>query len=178
MLGEPGLQGVQVQRVAGQPVHRREVALIGQAGVQSPEHLHNAQGGLRHRLRNVAAGRGYRPDDGQSALSLLAAQGDHPASPFIELSQTAAQIGGVALLAGHLLQTAGHLPQGLCPSGGGVRHQRHRIAHIPEVLRDGDARVDRGLPGRHRHVGGVGDEHRALHQGVAGLGVLQLRKLV
>ena len=45
-----------------------------------------------------------------------------------ELGQTGGQVGGVALLAGHLLQAAGHLTQGLGPAGGGVSQNGDVIA--------------------------------------------------
>ena len=99
------------------------------------------------------------------------------AGALVELRQTGGQVGGVALFAGHLFQTAGHLAQSLGPAGGGVSQNGHVVAHVAEVLSDGDAGVDGGLAGGHRHVGGVGDQHGALHQRLAVAGVLQLGEL-
>lgn len=95
----------------------------------------------------------------------------HHARPLIELGQAGGQVGRIALLAGHLLQAAGHLAQGLGPAGGGVGDDGHVVPHVTEVLGDGDAGIDGGLTGGHRHVGGVGDQNRPLHQGLAGAGV-------
>ena len=53
-------------------------------------------------------------------------------------------------------QAAGHLAQGLGPAGWSRRWQPRRT-HVTEVLGDGDAGIDGGLTGGHRHVGGVGD---------------------
>ena len=44
----------------------------------------------------------------------------------------------------------------LSPSGGGVGHHGEVVAHVPEVLCQGDSSVDRSLTGCHRHVGSVG----------------------
>ncbi len=51
MLVEPGGYRVQIQGVGVQPVDGGEVAAVGQGGVQRPEHLDDAHGGLCHRLR-------------------------------------------------------------------------------------------------------------------------------
>ncbi len=51
------------------------------------------------------------------------------------------------------------------------------VAHVAEILGDGDAGVDAGLTGGHGHIGGVGDQNGALHQCLAGAGVGQLREL-
>ena len=175
---KPGRHIVQIQRVAGQPVDGRKMTLVSQRGIQSPEYLHNTKGGLGHRLRDISSRRGYGPDYREGALPLILAQGDHMAGPLVELSQTGTQICRVALLTGHLLQTAGHLTEGLSPTGGRIGHQSHGVAHIPEVLRNGNSCVNRSLPGSHRHVRGVGDQNRPLHQGFSCLGILQLRELI
>ena len=52
------------------------------------------------------------------------------------------------------------------------------VALVPVVLGDGHAGVDRRLPGGHRHIGGVGDEDGAVHQGLVALGVQQLGELL
>jgi hypothetical protein len=63
------------------------------------------------------------------------------------------------------------------PSGSGVCHQRHVVAHVPVVLGDRDGGEDRSFPRGHRHVRGVGDQDGALHQGLAGSGVRELGEL-
>ena len=52
------------------------------------------------------------------------------------------------------------------------------VAHIAVVFRDRDAGVDAGLAGRHRHVGGVGDKHRAFDKRIPALRVLEFRELL
>ena len=105
---------------------------------------------------------------------LLAALTGYPARPLVEGGQPGAQVGREALLAGHLLQASRYLPQGLRPAGGGVRLQGDVVSHIPVILGQGDAGVDRGLPGGHRHVGGIGDEYGTGHEGLPGVRIDQL----
>src|SRR5699024_12554239 len=52
------------QRVRTAPVDGREVTAAGQCGIERPEAARDAQRGLRHRFREVTAGRTYGPDDG------------------------------------------------------------------------------------------------------------------
>jgi len=134
---------------------------------------------LRHRLGEVAARGRDSPDHGDGANALLAvgAEDDRPSRALVEVGDPGGQVGGVAFLAGHLLQAAGDLAQGLAPAGGGVGHHGHVVAHVAVVLGHGDAGVDRGLAGRHRHVGCVGDEDGALHQRQARTDVLQRGEL-
>ena len=129
----------------------------------------------RHRLGHVAPGGGHGPDHGNRAA--LACQGGDQPRPFIERGQTGRQIRGITFFGGHLFQPGRDFPQGFGPAAGGVGHQGHRMALVAKILRQGHPHIDAGLPGRHRHVGGVGDQHGALHQRVAGPGVDQLRKL-
>ncbi len=178
MRVEPGFQDIEIETVGVEPVDRGEVAGIGQRAVQAPKDLGDAHGGLGDRLRGVAAGRRDRTDGRQAAVPLVAAQALHTPGALVELGQAGGQIGGVALLARHLLQPAGHLAQRLGPTGGGVGDDGHIIAHVAEVLRNGDAGVNGRLTGGHGHVGGVGDEHGTLHDGVAGPGIDQLWKLI
>ena len=53
---------VHIEGIAGQPVDGREMSLIGQGGIQSPEDLDNAEGGLGHRLRDISSWRRYGSD--------------------------------------------------------------------------------------------------------------------
>ena len=57
IIGKPSGQVIAIKRIARQPVDGREVAAIGQRGVQRPEDLDDTHGGLCHRLTQVAAGR-------------------------------------------------------------------------------------------------------------------------
>ena len=59
------------------------------------------------------------------------------------------QVCRVSGVSGHLCQTAGDLPEGLGPAGGRVGHHRHVVAHVTEVLRQGDTSVDGRLPDDH-----------------------------
>ena len=154
------------------------MAGIRQARVKRPEHLDDTHGGLRDRLGNVAARRRDSADgsDGTAAVALAADAAD-AAGALVELRDAGCKVGRVALFAGHLFQTAGHLTQGLGPAGGGVGQNGDVIAHVAEVFGDGDAGVDGRLTRRHGHIGGVGDEHGALHQRLAVARVGQLREL-
>ncbi len=52
------------------------------------------------------------------------------------------------------------------------------VTHVPIIFRNGHARVNRGFPGRHRHVRGVGNEYCPLHEGPSAAGIAQLPELV
>ena len=80
-------------------------------------------------------------------------------------------------VAGHLFQTARHFTQGLGPAGGRVGDNGDVITHVTEIFCDGDAGVNGRFTRRNRHVGGVCNQNRALHQGLSGIGVMQLREL-
>ena len=153
------------------------MARVGQRSVQTPEDLDDAHRRLRDRLGNIAARRGDSADGGQRAAPLVRAEALDAACAFVELRQTRSQIRGIAFFAGHLFQTARHFTQGLGPAGGGVGDNGDVIAHVAEILRDGDAGVDGRFTRRDRHIGGVCNQDCALHQGFAGVGVVQLREL-
>ena len=154
------------------------MAGIGKARVKRPEHLDDAHGRLRDRLGNVAARRRDSADGGDGAAAVsVAADAADAAGALVELRNARREVGRVAFFAGHLLQTAGHLTQRLGPAGGGVSQNGDVIAHVAEILRDGDAGVDGRLTRSHRHIGGVGDEHGALHERLAVARVGQLREL-
>ena len=76
--------------------------------------------------------------------------------PLVEGCQPGSQVSRVAAVGGHFGQPPRDLSQSLGPSRSGVGHHTHVQTHVPEVLRDGDTRVDRGLSCRYRHVGSIG----------------------
>ena len=154
------------------------MSLVCKSGIQAPEHLDDTKGCLGYRLGSIAAGRGYRSDYRQSAFSAIFSKVDYVAGTLVELCQTGTQVRRVTFLTGHLLQTSGHLTQSLRPAGGGVCHQRHRISHVTEILRDRNTGIDGCLTGCHRHIGCIGNQNGTFHQRLAGLRVLQLRELV
>ena len=49
---------------------------------------------------------------------------------------------------------------------------------IAKIFRHRDGRVDAGLTRRHRHVGRVGDDDRALHEGPPGARIFELRQFI
>ena len=150
---------------------------VCKAGVQSPEHLGYTHGCLRNGLGDVAARRGYCADGGEGAFSLVGAHALDNAGALIELGDAAGQIGGVAFLTGHFLQSSAHLSKGLCPAGGGVGYNCYVVAHVSEILGYGDAGVDTCLSGCNGHIRGVGYENSSLHQGLAGMGVNEFGEL-
>ena len=173
----PRPQAVDIKRIGIEPVNGREVPPIGKACIQRPEHLYNSHRCLRNRLGKVTAGGRYRTDCGQRAAAfLIAADAGHRTGTLIELRQTGGKVGGIALFTGHLLQTAAHLTQGLCPAGGGVGDNRHGIAHVTVVFRYGNTGIDGRFTGGHRHIGGIGNEHGTLHQRLPGTGINQFRE--
>ena len=170
-------QAVGVQRITVQPVDGREMSSVGQRGIQSPEHLDDSKRTLGYRLGDVSTRRGNRPDGRDGCFPLIRTQAEHASRTLIELRQTRRQIGWIAFLTGHLLKTSGHLAQRFRPAGGRVCHDGHGVSHVAEVLCNGDAGIDGGLTRRHRHIGGVGDQHGPLHQGLSRFGILEFREL-
>ncbi len=69
ILVEPASERVDIERIARQPVDRREVALVRELGVETPEDLDDAQCRLRDRLGNIAAGRRNSADGGERCRS-------------------------------------------------------------------------------------------------------------
>ena len=177
ILIEPGGQGIQVERIGIEPVDGREMALIGKRSIQSPEDLHDSHGSLGNRLGKVSAGGRHSANSRETSLAFIAAQTLHQSCPLVELGKAGGKVSRITFLTGHLLQSAGHLTQGLRPAGGRVGDDGHIVTHVPEILGNGDAGINGSLTGGNRHIGGIGDEDRALHQGFPGTGVLQLREL-
>src|SRR3990170_2694800 len=171
---EPVLQGRAVQAVRREPVDRGEVAAGPQGRVEGPEHLHDPERALGHRLGEVPAARGHRADDAHRALE--AAQGLRPPRPLIELGEAGAEIGGEALLARHLLEPARYLPHRLRPPRRGIRHEGDVVPHVPVVLRERHPRVHARLPRGDGHVARVRDQGHPLHQRGARVRVLELRE--
>lgn len=64
------VQGAHVLTVGNQPVDRGEVLTLGQLLVQTPEHLHDTEGGGCDGIGEVTTGRRYGTDDGHGALAL------------------------------------------------------------------------------------------------------------
>ena len=178
ILIKPGLQVIQIQTVGSQPVNRREMPLVRQLRVQTPEHLDDTECSLGNRLGDISSGRGNRSDRGELSLPAVPSQRDDTAGPLVKLCQTGAQISRVSFLSGHLLQTSGHLTQGFRPPGGGVGHQRHGISHITEILCHGYSGINGCLSGSHGHIGGIGNQDGSLHQRFAGAGIFQFRKFI
>ena len=121
------------------------------------------------RLVCCVTGSEKSPPGGETAPTtvtepLAAAQRLHIAGALVELGQAPGQVGRIAFLGRHFFEAAGNLAQRFRPTRGGVGHQRHVVAHVAIILGDGDAGVDAGLARCHRHVRGIGDQDRALHQ--------------
>ena len=152
ILIKPSAYTVQIQGITGQPVDRREVTFVCKVCVQSPEYLHDSKCCLGNRLGNITTRRRYGTNSGQSAFSSIFSITDHVSGTLIELCKTGTQICGITFLTWHLLQSSGHLTESLGPSGSGICHQRYRITHITEILRNGDTCINRSLTCRNRHI--------------------------
>mmetsp|Transcript_6577 Transcript_6577/g.12773 ORF Transcript_6577/g.12773 Transcript_6577/m.12773 type:complete len:472 (-) Transcript_6577:7-1422(-) len=152
--------------VGDQPVDRGEMLTLRKLLVQPPEHLHDRERRGAHGIGEVTTSGRHGTDDGDGAVALGVAEAGNLARTLVEGRKTGREVRGVALVGRHLSETSGNLTKSLGPAGGGVRHHGHVHAHVAEVLGKGDTRVDGRLTGRHRHVGGVGDEGGALHDGV------------
>ena len=64
----PGFEGVEVERVACQPVDSWEVASLGKFGIEGPEDLDDTECVLSNRFGKIPARRGDRADDADGAL--------------------------------------------------------------------------------------------------------------
>ena len=71
------------------------------------------------------------------------------------------------------MQARCNLAQCFCPATGAVRHHRNGVALIAEVFCQSHTAVQAGFSSSHGHVRGIGEQDCALHQWVAGLGVLE-----
>ena len=152
--------------VAGKPVDGGVVTGTREARVQGPVAPDEAAGMLSDGLGEIPARGRDGPDDGHRGL--LSVQGGDETGAFVELGELGGKVGGEALLGGHLLEAGGELAQCLRPAAGRVGHHRDGVTHVTVVLGDGDAGVDGDFARGDGHVGGVGDEDGALHEGPAG----------
>mmetsp|Transcript_125902 Transcript_125902/g.187926 ORF Transcript_125902/g.187926 Transcript_125902/m.187926 type:complete len:462 (-) Transcript_125902:85-1470(-) len=152
--------------VGDEPVDRGEMLALGELLVETPEHLHDTEGGCAHRVGEISAGRRHSTHDGDGASALGVAEALDLASALVEGRQTRRKVRRVPLIGRHLSETTRDLTKGLSPARGGVGHHRHVHAHVTHVLGEGDAGVDGSLSGSHRHVGRVGDQGGTLHDGV------------
>ena len=106
------------------------------------------------------------PNKSAEKCFIFRTDASHTAGAFVKGRQASSEVGGVAAVGGHFRETPGDLTQRLGPTGRGVGHHGHVVAHVSEVLAQSDAGVDGGLAGGHGHVTGVGHQARALHDGL------------
>ena len=105
-------------------------------------------------------------DDGDRALAFRVSETLDSTGTFVERGQPGAEVSGVAGIGRHLGQTTRNFSQGFGPTRRGVGHHGDVVAHVSEVLGEGDAGVDGGLSSGDRHVGGVGHEGSSPHDGL------------
>src|SRR5690606_30305765 len=77
-----------------------------------------------------------------------------------------AEVSRETLVGGHLSETAREFTKGLGPARRRVGHHGHVHTLVAEILGYSNARVDGRLAGGDGHVGRVGDEGGALHDGL------------
>jgi hypothetical protein len=70
---------------ADSPINGREMLPLGKFLIQPPEDLHNGQSGSSDRVREVAAGGGHGPHDGDAAFSARVADTFGAACSLVEL---------------------------------------------------------------------------------------------
>ena len=105
-------------------------------------------------------------------------QGFHPADALVERRQPRSQVGRIAFLHRHLAEASGDLAQGFRPAAGGVGQHHHVMPLVPVVFCQGYAEINRCFPGDHGHVGSVGHQQGAFHEGTAGIGVGQFGEVI
>ena len=147
---------------------------VGQLGVERPETADEPARVLRDRLGKIAARRADRADDADRAA--LAGERRDRAAALVKLRQPRRQRGGKTFLGGHFFEPRREFAQRLGPAAGRVGEHGDALAHVAVILGQRDAGVDGDLARGDRHVRGVGDEDRALHQRPAGARVLQFGK--
>ena len=149
---KPSANAVQIQRIAGQPVDRREMTFVCKVCIQSPEYLYDSKCRLGNRLGDITTWRRYGADRCQGTLSSVFSTADHMSGTLIELCKTGTKICRITFLAWHLLQSSGHLTESLSPSGSRICHQCYGISHITEILRNCNTCIDRRLTSCNRHI--------------------------
>jgi len=127
---------------------------------------------LGHGFREITAGRAYRADYRHRAFA--ARKAIHVPGTFVKLGHPRRQVGGKAFLGRHFLHAAGQFAESLGPARGGVGHDGDMVALVAEIFGQRNAGVYAGFPRGDGHVGCVGDEHRALHEALAGARVDEL----
>ncbi len=102
----------------------------------------------------------------------------HHPGPFDKAGQARAEVGRVAVFAGHLFEGRGNLAQRFGPARQAVGEEEHVEAHVAVILRHGHRGEDRRFAGGDRHVGGVGDNDGALHERPPAARILELGKFI
>ena len=173
VLSIPGRQRLDLERVRLGPADRREVARVGELGVERPERAGEPQARLGDGLAEVAARRRDRGDERDRALPVRRPERLDPSGALVEAREPAAEVCREALLARQLLQAAADLAEGLRPAARRVGQERDVEALVAEVLGDGDPELDGRLAGGNRHVRGVGDQDGPFEEGGPGARVDQ-----
>src|SRR3989441_2872711 len=101
-FGIPGLESVEVERVACQPVDGWEVAPLGKFGVKGPEDLDDTESILSNRFGKVTAWRGDSADNADGPLFGFRAKDFQSAGSLVEIGESGCKIGWVSFFAGHL----------------------------------------------------------------------------
>ena len=102
-------------------------------------------------------------DDGDGTGTVGGTEASNVTGTLVELSEGGTQVSGETRIGGHLSETTRDFSEGLSPTRGRVSHHSDVLSLITEVLSEGDTSVDGSLSSGDRHVGGVSDEARALH---------------
>eukprot|EP00755_Sulcionema_specki_P012318 Sspe_Gene.51103::Locus_28394_Transcript_1_1_Confidence_1.000_Length_2425::g.51103::m.51103 len=157
------LEGLVVLREGQVPVHGGEVLPLGKLLVKPPENLHDPQSCRRDGVGEVPTRRRHSPHDGDGTLTFRRSQALHTTSTLVEGRQTSTKVRGVPRVCRHFGKTPGDLTKGLSPPGSRVGHHGNVKSHVPRVLRQCDACVDRGLTRSNRHVRGVGHQGGTRH---------------
>eukprot|EP00760_Papus_ankaliazontas_P029145 PhM_4_TR4148/c1_g1_i1/m.22013 len=163
---EEGLERLDVLGVRDQPVDGREVLALRELLVKAPEDLHDAERGRRDGVGEVTTRGRDGADNRDGALAGGRAEAAHATGALVEGGQTGAEVCGVATVGRHLGQTTRNLTKSFGPARRRVGHHGDVLAHVAVVLGERDTRVDGGLTGGDGHVRSVGDERRALHDGL------------
>merc|ERR1740123_2455981 len=85
-------------------------------GGETPEDLHDAQGGGRHRICEVAAGRRDRADDSDGALPFRTPEALHTSAALIERREPCTEVSRVSSIGRHLGKTARDLAKRFSPA--------------------------------------------------------------
>ena len=95
----------------------------------------------------------------------------------VESTDDSREVHWESILTRKFLQAVGHLAESLSPTRSRVGHQQYAKTHRAVIFGNSHRGINGCLTRCHRHVGGVGDDDRTLHQLATRMRILQFGEL-